>query len=124
MSGTPCTLLTAVATGTKVIQQFWAAPSSMFPDAASQALHALLCWAAAQSTSKPSHLHSAGGCDSGFASYSERLAAITGRYQRVLMLGDSMGASAALMFSNLATCVQVFTPQVCAAPLCLCHASL
>lgn len=53
-----------------------------------------------------------GGCDSGFASYSERLQAIAGRYQRVLMLGDSMGASAALMFSNVATCVQVFTPQV------------
>ncbi len=33
-----------------------------------------------------------------------------------------MGASAALMFSNVATCVQVFTPQVHRASLCLCNA--
>ena len=42
----------------------------------------------------------------------DRLAAVTGRYSRVLMLGDSMGATAALLFSPLATAVHAFTPQV------------
>ena len=102
---------------------FWAVPSSTCRDAVSWTSHAHLL-AAVQGTRKLTQLHFAGGCDSGFASYSERLQAIAGRYQRVLMLGDSMGASAALMFSNLATCVQVFTPQVNVAPLCLCNAPL
>lgn len=34
-------------------------------------------------------------------------------YKDVVMLGDSMGASAALMFSTLATSVIAFCPQVC-----------
>ena len=42
----------------------------------------------------------------------EQLQKVTERYQRVLMLGDSMGATAALLFSDLATSVQAFTPQV------------
>lgn len=33
-------------------------------------------------------------------------------YKQVIMLGDSMGASAALMFSPLATAVIAFCPQV------------
>ena len=98
-------------------------PSSNLQDAVSQTLHAHQL-PGALTGCQQTQLHSAGGGDSGFASYSERLQAITGRYQRVLMLGDSMGASAALMFSNLATCIQVFTPQVCVAPLCLCSAPL
>ena len=42
----------------------------------------------------------------------EQLKKVTERYSRVLMLGDSMGATAALLFSDLATSVQAFTPQV------------
>ena len=51
------------------------------------------------------------GGDEGFQYWWDRLAAVTGRYSRVLMLGDSMGATAALMFSPLATAVHAFTPQ-------------
>ena len=46
----------------------------------------------------------------------EQLEKVTARYQRVLMLGDSMGATAALLFSDLATSVQAFTPQVSRLP--------
>ena len=35
-----------------------------------------------------------------------------GGYQRILMLGDSMGGSGALLFSHLATSVVAFSPQV------------
>ena len=49
--------------------------------------------------------------DDGFQYWWDRLAAVTGRYSRVLMLGDSMGATAALLFSPLATAVHAFTPQ-------------
>ncbi len=56
-------------------------------------------------------LFPAGG-DEGFQDWWDRLAAVTGRYSRVLMLGDSMGATAALLFSPLATAVHAFTPQV------------
>ena len=52
------------------------------------------------------------GGDEGFQYWWDRLAAVTGRYSRVLMLGDSMGATAALLFSPLATAVHAFTPQV------------
>ena len=51
------------------------------------------------------------GGDEGFLYWWDRLAAVTGRYSRVLMLGDSMGATAALLFSPLATSVHAFTPQ-------------
>eukprot|EP00898_Chlorokybus_atmophyticus_P002308 jgi/Chlat1/3078/Chrsp21S03388 len=44
--------------------------------------------------------------------YADRLKAVTSNYQRVLLLGDSMGASAALLFSELATSVIAFCPQV------------
>jgi hypothetical protein len=37
---------------------------------------------------------------------------VTDKYKRVMMVGDSMGATAALLFSPLATAVQVFSPQV------------
>ena len=52
------------------------------------------------------------GGDDGLQYWWDRLAAVTGRYSRVLMLGDSMGATAALLFSPLATAVHAFTPQV------------
>ena len=52
------------------------------------------------------------GGDDGFQYWWDRLAAVTGCYSRVVMLGDSMGATAALMFSPLATAVHAFTPQV------------
>jgi hypothetical protein len=53
------------------------------------------------------------GGDDGFEYWWDRLAEVTGQYSRVLMLGDSMGATAALMFSPLATAVQAFAPQAC-----------
>ena len=37
---------------------------------------------------------------------------MTEQYKRVMMVGDSMGATAALLFSPLATAVQAFSPQV------------
>lgn len=52
------------------------------------------------------------GGDERFDDYFDRLSQVTSRYKRVLMLGDSMGASAALLFSPLATAVQAFSPQV------------
>ena len=52
------------------------------------------------------------GGDDGLQYWWDRLAAVTGRYSRVLMLGGSMGATAALLFSPLATAVHAFTPQV------------
>lgn len=51
------------------------------------------------------------GGDEGFGYWWDRLAEVTGQYSRVLMLGDSMGATAALMFSPLATAVHAFAPQ-------------
>ena len=50
--------------------------------------------------------------DEGLKVWESRLEAVTKRYSRVIMLGDSMGATAALLFSHLATAVHVFTPQV------------
>ncbi|GBG71064.1 hypothetical protein CBR_g8363 [Chara braunii] len=44
--------------------------------------------------------------------YFKELSASVKGYRRVIMLGDSMGASAALMFSQLATAVMAFCPQV------------
>ncbi|KAL3161282.1 hypothetical protein ABBQ38_009638 [Trebouxia sp. C0009 RCD-2024] len=52
------------------------------------------------------------GGDDRFDDYFDRLSRVTSRYKRVVMLGDSMGASAALLFSPLATAVQAFSPQV------------
>ena len=46
-----------------------------------------------------------------FAEYYQRLAAVTEKYSHVVMIGDSMGATAALMFSGLATSVHSFCPQ-------------
>jgi len=37
---------------------------------------------------------------------------VSEQYKRVMMVGDSMGATAALLFSPLATAVQAFSPQV------------
>lgn len=53
----------------------------------------------------------AAGDEEGFRFWWERLEAVTRGYARVLMLGDSMGATAALLFSPLATAVHAFTPQ-------------
>ncbi|KAF5835339.1 hypothetical protein DUNSADRAFT_7571 [Dunaliella salina] len=44
--------------------------------------------------------------------YNERTSRYTRRYKHVLMLGDSMGATASLLFSPLATSVIAFCPQV------------
>ena len=55
----------------------------------------------------------ASGYASGLGSYYRRELEIALRpYRQVIMLGDSMGASAALMFSPLATSVIAFCPQV------------
>lgn len=56
----------------------------------------------------------------GFAFYEKRLIEIIakgvggkgGGYERVLVVGDSMGGAGALLFSHLATRVLCFTPQV------------
>ncbi len=63
------------------------------------------------------------GGDERFDDYYDRLKQVTEKYKRVVMLGDSMGASAALLFSPLATAVQVFSPQASLSKthLCLCH---
>ena len=53
-----------------------------------------------------------GGGDAEFAVYAERLAEAARGYRRVLMLGDSMGATAALLFAGQATAVHAFCPQV------------
>ena len=53
-------------------------------------------------------------CDwSGFEWYEARLKAWLSGYKIVILLGDSMGGSGALLFSHLATCVIAFVPQVC-----------
>lgn len=53
-----------------------------------------------------------GGDDAGRERYASRLEQYTRRYEHVVMLGDSMGATAALLFSRLATSVLAFCPQV------------
>ena len=52
------------------------------------------------------------GGDEGLDHWRLRLECITQHYKRVLMLGDSMGGTAALLLAPLATSVQVFCPQV------------
>lgn len=53
-----------------------------------------------------------GGDDKEFEKYASRLSTITSQYKHVVMMGDSMGATAALMFAGQATCVHAFCPQV------------
>lgn len=53
-----------------------------------------------------------GGCDYMFDHYFETLQGITKQYDKCVMIGESMGASAALMFADLATSVLAFCPQV------------
>ena len=48
--------------------------------------------------------------------YYQRLRAATEGYDEVVMVGDSMGATAALLFSNLATHAHGFCPQVSLGP--------
>ena len=52
------------------------------------------------------------GEEGAFRQYESRLAAATSRYSRVVFLGDSMGATAALLLAPLATAVHAFCPQV------------
>lgn len=52
------------------------------------------------------------GGDDGVALYHDRLQAVCERYDTVVLLGDSMGASAALLFAPLASAVLAFCPQV------------
>jgi hypothetical protein len=44
--------------------------------------------------------------------YSSRLRQYTQQYKHVVMVGDSMGATGALLFSPQATSVLAFCPQV------------
>lgn len=53
-----------------------------------------------------------GGGGDGWAQYERRLRRCVEGYARVVMLGDSMGATAALLASPLATHVLAFCPQV------------
>jgi Leucine-rich repeat (LRR) protein len=52
------------------------------------------------------------GGDDGYVQYERRLRAACARYKHVVFIGDSMGATAALLFSHLATEVHAWTPQV------------
>ena len=61
----------------------------------------------------PSRAWYSGG-DEGLAYWEDRLALSTQQYKKVLMLGDSMGATACLMFCKQATSVLAFCPQVSA----------
>jgi len=47
-----------------------------------------------------------------FKAYESRLRQVTGQYRKVVMLGDSMGATAVLLFAGEATSVHAFCPQV------------
>lgn len=53
-----------------------------------------------------------GGGDAGCEMYRAKLSAVVSGYDEVVMIGDSMGATAALLFSDLATIVHAFCPQV------------
>jgi hypothetical protein len=53
-----------------------------------------------------------GGDAAAFGAYRDRLAAVTRRYGHVVMIGDSMGATGALLFAGLASAVHAFCPQV------------
>ncbi len=54
-----------------------------------------------------------GGGFEGFAQYESRIKAASKPYERVSLIGDSMGGSGALLFSHLATdSVVAFSPQV------------
>ncbi|CAG9466477.1 unnamed protein product [Pedinophyceae sp. YPF-701] len=53
-----------------------------------------------------------GGLDGGWKSYRSRLAQAAAGYDAVVLLGDSMGASACLMFAGLASRAVAFCPQV------------
>lgn len=52
------------------------------------------------------------GGDEGVGEWRQQIQSVTSQYERVLMLGDSMGGTGALLFADLATSIQVFTPQV------------
>ena len=52
------------------------------------------------------------GGDALLDSWQQRIGVAVEGYDKVLMIGDSMGATAALLFSPLATAVIAFTPQV------------
>ena len=45
------------------------------------------------------------GGEEAYHEWHARLASVTQRYSRILFLGDSMGASGALLFSDLATAI-------------------
>lgn len=55
--------------------------------------------------------HAAGG-DEGYELYEARLRAACGPYRSVVFIGDSMGATGALLFAHLATEVHAWTPQI------------
>lgn len=52
------------------------------------------------------------GGDEGFLEYDESLASVTSQYKHVLFIGDSMGATACLMFAKHASTVHAFCPQI------------
>ena len=53
-----------------------------------------------------------GGDEAAYQYYYERLESVSKKYLHVIMIGDSMGATAALLFSQLATDVVAFCPQI------------
>lgn len=52
------------------------------------------------------------GGDDGFLEYDESIAIIASRYKHVMFIGDSMGATASLMFAKHANTVHAFCPQI------------
>ena len=53
-----------------------------------------------------------GGDDVEYNNYASRLARVTKNYEKVVMIGDSMGATASLLFAGQATSVHAFCPQI------------
>lgn len=53
-----------------------------------------------------------GGGDRRYEDYREPLKEATSKYEHVILLGDSMGATAALMYAELADYVHAFCPQI------------
>lgn len=52
------------------------------------------------------------GGDEGYHRWHDDLQAVTAEYSKVVLLGDSMGAAACMLFAPLATAVVAFCPQL------------
>lgn len=87
-------------------------PYSLLSSLYSSCVSHILCIKLRRNLSCLSCTCAAAGGDEGANVYRDRLQSVCERYETVVMLGDSMGASAALLFAPLATAVLAFCPQV------------